>query len=78
MMFASLEARDGDRALKATRPKIRLTTAHFTINRGDSLSPRYEDVELPVIIVQSEYTGDNTAQIALESLGAVDLGCLPD
>ncbi len=78
MMFASYEARDGDRALKATRPKIRLTTAHFTINRGDSFSPRYEDVELPVIIVQSEYTGDNSAQIALESLGAVDLGCLPD
>jgi len=75
MMFASLDARDGDRAPNATRPKIRLTTAHFTINRGDSLSPRYEDVELPVIVVTADHAD---AHIAVESLGAVDLGCLPD
>jgi superfamily II DNA or RNA helicase len=36
-------------------PIIRLCTQHFTVNRGDALRPRYEDVELPVIVLSFDY-----------------------
>jgi superfamily II DNA or RNA helicase len=49
MMMASMEARVPGDAPHGSVPTLRLTTAHFTVNRGDALRPRYEDVELPVI-----------------------------
>jgi hypothetical protein len=36
-------------------PVVRLCLRHFTVNRGDALSPRYEDVELPVIALAFAY-----------------------
>jgi superfamily II DNA or RNA helicase len=49
MMMASQQARVPGDVPHDSVPTIRLSTAHFTVNRGDALRPRYEDVELPVI-----------------------------
>jgi superfamily II DNA or RNA helicase len=38
-------------------PLVRLRTQHFTVNRGDALRPRYEDLELPVIALAFDYGG---------------------
>jgi hypothetical protein len=38
-------------------PTVRLSTQHFTINRGDALKPQYEDIELPVIALSFNYGG---------------------
>ncbi len=57
MVFASTQTREGERASGICVPRIRLTTAHFTVNRGDDLSPRYEDAELPVIVLGFDYGG---------------------
>src|SRR5690606_33251274 len=55
MMLVSMEARARSDAPMRCVPKIRLTTAHFTVNRGDALKPRYEDIELPVIALSFLY-----------------------
>src|SRR4051794_16848067 len=61
MMIASREARRLDAAPATCVPTIRLTTAHFTVNRADALRPRYEDVELPVIALSFAY-GDRVVE----------------
>ncbi len=47
-------------------PIVRLRTQHFTVNRGDALRPRYEDVELPVIALSYDYGGQVIEADALE------------
>jgi superfamily II DNA or RNA helicase len=47
-------------------PVVRLRMQHFTVNRGDALRPRYEDVELPVIALAFDYGGQLVEADALE------------
>jgi superfamily II DNA or RNA helicase len=42
-------------------PIVRLATQHFSVNRGDPLRPRYEDAELPVIVLAFDY-GDRVIE----------------
>src|SRR5688500_12078258 len=86
MMMASMEARVPADAPHGSVPTIRLSTAHFSVNRGDALRPRYEDVELPVIVFSfgnddifaEPSPAERRARMALESFGAVQLECLDD
>ena len=50
-----MEARVEGRVPGTCVPVVRLTTLHFTVNRGDSLQPDYEDVVLPVIALAFDY-----------------------
>ncbi len=50
-----MEARVQGRAPGTCVPVVRLSTLHFTVNRGDSLQPDYEDVVLPVIALAFDY-----------------------
>jgi superfamily II DNA or RNA helicase len=54
-------------------PIVRLTTEHFTINRGDALQPRYEDAELPVVVLSFDYDGCLVDASELEPCGSSQL-----
>lgn len=54
MMLASTAAR-APHAPETCVPKLRLTTLHFTVNRGGSFAPDYEDVVLPVLALSFDY-----------------------
>ena len=71
-MLASMEARREQGAPSSCIPKIRLSTAQFTVNRGDALKPRYEDVELPVIALSFGYDGYEV------EASDPDVGCFAD
>ncbi|MFT3923030.1 MAG: DEAD/DEAH box helicase [Myxococcales bacterium] len=50
-----MEARVEGRVPGTCVPVVRLTTLHFTVNRGDAIQPDYEDVVLPVIALAFDY-----------------------
>src|SRR5262245_12528451 len=55
MTLASSEAQAHGRAPTTCVPRILLTTLPFTVNRGDTLEPDYQDVVLPVIALSFDY-----------------------
>jgi superfamily II DNA or RNA helicase len=72
MTMVSVPERAKEGASKSFVPKIHLSTAHFTVNRGDAFKPRYEDVELPVIALTFTYPGGEI------EAGDPELTCEPE